>query len=327
MDSNEMLARTYAACRAQQRPSLTATTPLAMSKRYHQALLDPAFALDTGANTLVPVAGYTTSSADDYLVSSTAAASYDLDMADLTSLYPGRDPGYFYNAPQLPQQQQSIFSSSFDTIPPTAATTSSFLPMDDDWMTSSGSASSHPAHHPPTDFFADMRISHHQHHHHHHQSSPSSSSSSRPRNPNANPNPHQRPRPHQRQRHFQTPSPIPMPPTSSSSLTPSPIDPFPKEKDLSNYGLPNPDGTWRCAYPGCTSSTVFRRGCDLRKHYKRHRKHLFCRHEGCPQAVAGGFSSKKDRDRHETKHNPGVECEVPDAFVVEVYAGCAPGNV
>ncbi|OJJ74979.1 hypothetical protein ASPBRDRAFT_205029 [Aspergillus brasiliensis CBS 101740] len=80
-------------------------------------------------------------------------------------------------------------------------------------------------------------------------------------------------------------------------------------RDLTNYGIQNPDGSWRCAYPGCSSHAVFRRGCDLRKHYNRHRKHLFCRYEGCPQAVRGGFSSKKDRDRHEAKHNPEIPCE------------------
>ncbi|PYH50021.1 putative C2H2 transcription factor [Aspergillus saccharolyticus JOP 1030-1] len=80
-------------------------------------------------------------------------------------------------------------------------------------------------------------------------------------------------------------------------------------RDLTNYGIPNPDGTWRCAFPGCSSQALFRRGCDLRKHYNRHRKHLFCRYEGCPQAVRGGFSSKKDRDRHEAKHNPEIPCE------------------
>lgn len=87
---------------------------------------------------------------------------------------------------------------------------------------------------------------------------------------------------------------------------------------------------WRCAYPGCTSRATFTRGCDLRKHYNRHSKHLFCRVEGCPQSQAaalaksaasaahspngtpiltGGFSSKKDRARHEAKHNPGIKCE------------------
>jgi hypothetical protein len=47
----------------------------------------------------------------------------------------------------------------------------------------------------------------------------------------------------------------------------------------------------------------------LRKHYRRHSKHLFCRYEGCPQATEGGFSSKKDRARHEQKHDPNILCE------------------
>lgn len=89
---------------------------------------------------------------------------------------------------------------------------------------------------------------------------------------------------------------------SSRSLSPT-------TGNLHNYGFPNDDGTWRCAYPGCSSRNVFTRGCDLRKHYKRHSKHLFCRHDGCPQSTEGGFSSKKDRARHEAKHNPGVPCE------------------
>lgn len=85
--------------------------------------------------------------------------------------------------------------------------------------------------------------------------------------------------------------------------------------DLRNYGIPTGDGNWRCAYPGCSSQASFRRGCDLRKHYNRHRKYLFCRYEGCPQSAQNalssqnGFSSKKDRARHEAKHNPGVICE------------------
>ena len=97
---------------------------------------------------------------------------------------------------------------------------------------------------------------------------------------------------------------------------------------LHAYGIPvtDPSSTsgqpaWRCAYPGCTSRATFTRGCDLRKHYNRHSKHLFCRVDGCPQSQAaaaarssdgtltGGFSSKKDRARHEAKHNPGIKCE------------------
>ena len=95
-------------------------------------------------------------------------------------------------------------------------------------------------------------------------------------------------------------------PISDTSRSTSPNNPA----DLANFGHPLGDGrTWRCAYPGCTSASVFTRGCDLRKHFRRHTKSLFCRHEDCPQATEGGFSSKKDRDRHEAKHKPGVACE------------------
>lgn len=81
-------------------------------------------------------------------------------------------------------------------------------------------------------------------------------------------------------------------------------------QDLEDYGIQDPStGVWRCRYPGCTSKSVFTRACDLRKHYNRHRKHLFCRFEGCPQATEGGFSSKKDLARHEAKHNPQIPCE------------------
>ena len=86
--------------------------------------------------------------------------------------------------------------------------------------------------------------------------------------------------------------------------------PSPNTSDLYNYGTLNTDSrTWKCAYPGCHSKAIFVRPCDLRKHFHRHNKNFFCRHEGCPQAREGGFSSKKDRARHESKHNPGVPCE------------------
>lgn len=79
----------------------------------------------------------------------------------------------------------------------------------------------------------------------------------------------------------------------------------PNPADLHNFGVPLPDGRrWRCAYPSCTSQAVFTRGCDLRKHYRRHTKLFFCRHEECPQSREGGFSSRKDRDRHESKVLP-----------------------
>lgn len=83
----------------------------------------------------------------------------------------------------------------------------------------------------------------------------------------------------------------------------------PNMSEMLKYGTRNDDGRWSCAYPGCSSQTRFTRGCDLRKHYKRHTKSLFCRWEGCPQASEGGFSSKKDRLRHEAKHNPSITCE------------------
>ncbi|KAF1839799.1 C2H2 type zinc finger domain-containing protein [Decorospora gaudefroyi] len=92
------------------------------------------------------------------------------------------------------------------------------------------------------------------------------------------------------------------PPLLSRSLSPS-------SPDLRAYGNPNKNGTWSCAYPGCTSRAVFTRGCDLRKHHKRHTKSFFCRHADCPQSSGGGFSSKKDLARHEAKHNPGVLCD------------------
>jgi hypothetical protein len=83
----------------------------------------------------------------------------------------------------------------------------------------------------------------------------------------------------------------------------------PGNADLRTYGYQNSSGTWSCAYPGCTSKAVFTRGCDLRKHHKRHTKSFFCRYPDCTQSRGGGFSSKKDLARHEAKHNPTVVCE------------------
>ncbi|KAG8625246.1 hypothetical protein KVT40_006997 [Elsinoe batatas] len=85
----------------------------------------------------------------------------------------------------------------------------------------------------------------------------------------------------------------------------------PSAQEMANWGYRNDQGTWSCAFPGCTSKSTFQRGCDLRKHYRRHTKTLFCRQAGCPQATEGGFSSKKDRARHEAKHNPQIHCEWP----------------
>ncbi|EME39822.1 hypothetical protein DOTSEDRAFT_178647 [Dothistroma septosporum NZE10] len=83
----------------------------------------------------------------------------------------------------------------------------------------------------------------------------------------------------------------------------------PNAAEMAKWGMGNHNGSWTCSYPGCISRSTFTRGCDLRKHYKRHTKTLFCRTEGCPQAAEGGFSSKKDRMRHEAKHNPTIVCE------------------
>ena len=100
----------------------------------------------------------------------------------------------------------------------------------------------------------------------------------------------------------------PFTPLTGPSTTSGPSSP--KPTDLDNYGFLNDDQrTWRCAYPSCASKAIFSRPCDLRKHFNRHSKSFFCRHDGCPQATEGGFSSKKDRARHEASHNPGVTCE------------------
>jgi len=128
---------------------------------------------------------------------------------------------------------------------------------------------------------------------------------------------------------------------SRSVRRPSTVSHRSSSAALHAYGIPvrSSESTtvqaWTCAYPNCTSRAVFARGCDLRKHYNRHSKHLFCRVKGCPQSEdaciaaaqqqaiqagddasdtsklvsSGGFSSKKDRARHEAKHNPGIKCE------------------
>lgn len=75
-----------------------------------------------------------------------------------------------------------------------------------------------------------------------------------------------------------------------------------------------------CSFPGCSSKVLFVRRCDLAKHYRQHSKRFFCRIAGCHVSEASsksaknsrmsvGFSSKKDRLRHEQKHNPAIPCE------------------
>ena len=100
---------------------------------------------------------------------------------------------------------------------------------------------------------------------------------------------------------------------ATPSLATKPIQNSPSASPTStksfDYGYRNAEGFLVCSFRGCTSRAVFSRGCDLRKHYKRHNKSLFCSFESCPQHYEGGFSSKKDLARHEAKHNPGVWCE------------------
>ncbi|KAJ5214833.1 hypothetical protein N7468_010512 [Penicillium chermesinum] len=98
----------------------------------------------------------------------------------------------------------------------------------------------------------------------------------------------------------ESPQPSSRPPSAS---------PTPATTDLSYLGAQMEDGTWRCTFPSCNSKNSYERVCDLRKHYKRHSRHLFCRHNGCPKSISSGFSSRKDRARHEARHNPTITCE------------------
>ena len=83
--------------------------------------------------------------------------------------------------------------------------------------------------------------------------------------------------------------------------------------ELSREKLQSPP--CRCSYPGCKSEVVFTRACELRKHFRSHIKHLFCRFPSCATNQnsdtrrRGGFSTKKDRSRHEATHNPRIRCE------------------
>ena len=73
----------------------------------------------------------------------------------------------------------------------------------------------------------------------------------------------------------------PWPNTPWHSLHPDDVEddlrtsrpPSPDPAELQNFGNLLPDGvSWQCKYPGCSSKARFRRGCDLRKHYRRHTK-------------------------------------------------------
>ena len=80
--------------------------------------------------------------------------------------------------------------------------------------------------------------------------------------------------------------------------------------DPRHFGYQLQDGvSWRCRWPGCDSKSIFTKDCELRKHFRRHRKPYFCSYADCPRSTQGGYSTEKDRVRHESSHNPAVSCE------------------
>ncbi|RYP10994.1 hypothetical protein DL764_000291 [Monosporascus ibericus] len=88
--------------------------------------------------------------------------------------------------------------------------------------------------------------------------------------------------------------------------------------EISDEHIPQPVFTSprQCTFQNCKSTTVFTIGRDFRRHYRQHFKRFFCRYEECPQSTddpgdAGtkGFATRKDRARHEAKHNPAIRCQ------------------
>ena len=79
-------------------------------------------------------------------------------------------------------------------------------------------------------------------------------------------------------------------------------------------------GALRCPHPSCSSRVLFTRQCDLNKHYRQHTRKYFCRVPGCgsgtPDCLENGpgsglgFSTLKDRNRHERGHNPSFPCYI-----------------
>lgn len=68
--------------------------------------------------------------------------------------------------------------------------------------------------------------------------------------------------------------------------------------------------TLRCPHPTCTSKVVFKRSCDLRKHYCLHFRNYSCRVPNChiDNGKPRKFALRKDRDRHEKAHTPSIPC-------------------
>lgn len=74
-----------------------------------------------------------------------------------------------------------------------------------------------------------------------------------------------------------------------------------------------------CPFPDCKTTTLFTTGRDFRRHYRQHFKRFFCRYKECPQSIVDlrdpgkrGFATRKDRARHEAKHNPAIQCPYQD---------------
>ncbi|KAJ5181660.1 hypothetical protein N7449_011807 [Penicillium cf. viridicatum] len=77
-----------------------------------------------------------------------------------------------------------------------------------------------------------------------------------------------------------------------------------------------------CPFPGCKSTLRFTGTREFRRHYKQHFKRFFCRYLHCPQTGPDlgarqpsnkrGFATRKDRARHEAKHDPSIQCPCLD---------------
>ncbi|KAB8278381.1 hypothetical protein BDV30DRAFT_141265 [Aspergillus minisclerotigenes] len=98
-------------------------------------------------------------------------------------------------------------------------------------------------------------------------------------------------------------------------------DPEPLWMQISDLEVLGP-GAVTCPFPGCKSTLRFTGSRELRRHYKQHFKRFFCRYPHCPQAGPGlegphpstkrGFATRKDRARHEAKHDPRIQCPCLD---------------
>ena len=88
--------------------------------------------------------------------------------------------------------------------------------------------------------------------------------------------------------------------------------------EISDDHIPQPSFISRstCPFPDCKSTAIFTTGRDFRRHYRQHFKRFFCRYPECPQSTSDareagkkGFATRKDRARHEAKHNPAIRCK------------------